>query len=146
MSVRLTRRALGVAQAYRELEHRRSGGIAVFVGRVRPDRVRSGEVRALFYEAHAGPALRRLRAIEREARREFGLTGSLLWHRLGTLRVGTASVIVGAAAPHRDAAFRAARYLIDRLKAEVPIWKTDRARSGRRRRGPPARRRGRSTG
>jgi molybdopterin synthase catalytic subunit len=146
VSVRLTRRPLSVARAYAELGRPTAGGITVFAGRVRPDALGSRRVHALFYEAHDGPALRRLSEIEREARRRFGLTGAVLWHRLGTLPVGTASVIVGAAAPHRDAAFRAARYLIDRLKSEVPIWKTDRARPARRRRGPPGPRRGRSAG
>ena len=118
----------------------------MFVGRVRPDAVASGQVTALFYEAHRAPALSRLREIESVARRRFGLTGAVLWHRLGTLPVGTPSVIVGAAAPHRDAAFRAARYLIDRLKSEAPIWKTDRARPARRPQARPARRPGRSAG
>ena len=143
MSVRLTRGALSVVQAYAELEDPRAGGVTVFAGRVRPDRTAGGRVEALYYEAHVGPALRDLRALERDARRRFGLTGAVLWHRLGTLPVGTASVIVGAAAPHRDAAFRAARYLIDRLKSEVPIWKTDRARPARRRPRRPAPRRAR---
>ncbi len=143
MSVRLDHRRLSVADAYRELEGLGAGGITVFVGRVRPDAVRAGRVHALFYESHVGPAVAQLTALEREARKRFGLTGAVLWHRLGTLPVGSASVIVGAAAPHRVAAFRAARYLIDRLKSEVPIWKTDRARSARRPRGPPVRRRGR---
>jgi len=146
MTVRLTRAPLSVASAYGALEHPNAGGIAVFVGRVRPDAVATGRVTALFYEAHRAPALTRLRGIESEARRRFGLTGAVLWHRVGTLPVGTPSVIVGAAAPHRDAAFRAARYLIDRLKSEVPIWKTDRARPARRRRARPGRHRGRSAG
>jgi molybdopterin synthase catalytic subunit len=136
VTIRLTRRALSVAGAFRELEGDRSGGITVFAGRVRPDPVRGGTVTHLLYESHVEIARRELARLERDARRRFGLTGVVLWHRLGALPVGTASVIVGAAAPHRDAAFRGARYLIDRLKAEVPIWKTDRARPGRR---PPRR-------
>jgi molybdopterin synthase catalytic subunit len=144
VSVRLTRGPLRIAGAYDELARPTAGGIALFVGRVRPDRSGGRQVHALFYEAHAAPAREALAKIERDALRQFGLTGAVLWHRLGTLPVGTASVIVGAAAPHRDAAFRAARYLIDRLKTEAPIWKTDRARPARRRRRPPGRRRARS--
>ena len=143
MSVRLVRRPLSVAAAHAALADPRAGGVTVFVGRVRPDRAGRRTVYALFYEAHEGPALSALARIEAEARRRFGLTGAILWHRLGTLPVGAASVIVGAAAPHRAASLRAARFLIDRLKSEVPIWKTDRARSVRRQRGPPARSRAR---
>lgn len=146
MSVRLVRRPLSVASAYRALESERAGGITVFAGRVRPDRVGPGVVRALDYEAHVSVAAHALAALEREASDRFGLTGVVLWHRLGRLPVGTVSVIAGAAAPHRDAAFRGARFLIDRLKARVPIWKSDRARPARRRRGPPRRRPARSSG
>jgi molybdopterin synthase catalytic subunit len=144
VSVRVDRRPLSVARAYDHLGGPSAGGVTVFVGRVRPDRTGGGVVHALFYEAHVGPARAALTALERTARQRFGLTGVVVWHRLGTLPVGTASVIVGAAAPHRDASFRAARFLIERLKSDVPIWKTDRARPVRRRRGPPGRHRGRS--
>jgi molybdopterin synthase catalytic subunit len=146
MGVRLTRRPLSVAAAYRALEQDRAGGVAIFVGRVRPDRLAKGVVTHLFYEAHVAVAERQLRELEEKAIARFGLTDVVLWHRLGELPVGSASVLVGAAAAHRDAAFRGARFLIDRLKSEVPIWKTDRARSGRRPRRPPGRRRGRSAG
>ncbi|HEY6238746.1 MAG TPA: molybdenum cofactor biosynthesis protein MoaE, partial [Thermoplasmata archaeon] len=51
---------------------------------------------------------------------------------LGDLEVGAVSVIVGAAAPHRADAFEGCRFLIDALKRDVPIWKSDRVRPARR--------------
>ena len=138
MGVRLTGRPLSVTAAMHELSGPELGGIVVFAGRVRPDRVPAGRVVALEYEAHAPLALRELRSLEREARRRFGPGRYLLWHRLGRLRVGTISVIVGAAVGHRAEAFDAARFLIEQLKHRVPIWKTERARRGRRRRPRPA--------
>ena len=146
MSVRLTDRPLPVARALRELSGPELGGIVVFAGRVRSDAVPTGRVVALEYEAHAPLALRELRALEKEARRRFGPGRYLLWHRLGRLPVGTVSVIVGAACGHRAQAFDAARFLIEELKVKVPIWKTDRARPGRRRPLRPSPRAGRSTG
>ena len=146
MSVRLTRRPLSVGAALRELSNRELGGVVVFAGRVRPDAVPAGRVVALDYEAHTSLALRELRSLEREARRRFGRGRYLLWHRLGRLPVGTTSVIVGAAVGHRAEAFDAARFLIDQLKERVPIWKTDRARRGRRRRPRPSPRAARSAG
>jgi molybdopterin synthase catalytic subunit len=134
VSVRLTRRPLSMAAAMRVLEGPGLGGVAVFAGRVRPDRVGRGRVVALEYEAHRILALRALTALERTARRRFGAERVVLWHRLGDVPVDEISVIVGAATGHRAAAFAAARYLIERLKAEVPIWKTERARPARRRR------------
>ena len=138
MTVRLTARPLSVATAMRALEGPGSGGVVIFAGRVRPDRTRAGPVVALEYEAHGPPALARLRLLERAARRRFGARRIVLWHRVGRLRVGEVSVIVGTACAHRAEAFASARYLIEELKAVVPIWKTARARPARRPRPRPS--------
>lgn len=143
MSVRLTSGPLRIDAAYRALAGPSHGGVVVFVGRVRPDRVPRGKVAALLYEAHQGPAIAALEAIARRALRRAPGSRVILWHRTGVLQVGVASVIVGAATPHRADAFALARWLIDRLKAEAPIWKTDRVRPARRRRAPRGRRRAR---
>ena len=139
MSVRIDRRPLSVAAAYRELERADLGGVVVFVGRVRPDRTHAGRVHALDYEAHLPLALDGLRRLERTAERKSPGGRFVLWHRVGRLTVGTASVIVGAATAHRAEAFRISRWLIDRLKTTVPIWKSDRVRPARRPRRRPAR-------
>jgi molybdopterin synthase catalytic subunit len=144
VTVRLTHEPLSVSLAYRELSDGPNGGIALFVGRVRPDRSRAGTVVALDYEADDRMALESLTRLERMARRRYGAQRTVVHHRLGRLKVGAVSVIVGAAAPHRDAAFEAARFLIERLKVEVPIWKSDRVRSARRRPRRPRGRGGRS--
>lgn len=146
MSVRLSVRPLSAADAMRALEGPRAGGVVLFAGRVRPDRTAAGPVLALEYDAHRSMAVARLRALEREAHRRFGTRRVVLWHRVGRLRVGEVSVIVGAACPHRAEAFAAARFLIEELKAAVPIWKTERARPARRPRPRPSRRAARSSG
>jgi molybdopterin synthase catalytic subunit len=137
VSLRLTSRPLSFAAAARELEGPSLGGVVLFAGRVRSDRVRGSRVLALEYEVHEGPALRVMKELDRSAREKFGVQRTVLWHRTGRVKAGEVSVIVGAAGAHRAPAFAAARYLIDELKRTVPIWKTERARSGR----PPPRRR-----
>ncbi len=139
MSVRLGPRALSLARAYAELTGPGLGGIVLFAGRVRPDRVAGARVRALDYEVDRTVALERLRAIETTARRRFGAERTVLWHRSGSVAAGEVAVIVGAACAHRDPAFRAARYLIEELKRSVPIWKEVLAPPARRRRRRPAR-------
>lgn len=146
MSLCLTRRPLSFAAAARELEGPGLGGVVLFAGRVRADGPRRTRVVALDYEAHEGPALRILEELDRTARRRFGAQRTVLWHRVGRVAAGEVSVIVGAACAHRAPAFAAARYLIDRLKQTVPIWKEERARSGRRPRRRPSPRDGRSAG
>ncbi len=97
------------------------GGTALFVGTTRRETgVR--EVVELRYEAYEELALAELRAIAAEAERSFSARVALV-HRTGAVGVGEPSVAVAASAPHRPAAFAACRYLIDELKARVPIWK-----------------------
>ncbi len=146
MSVRLTTRPLSTARALAELTAPGLGGIVVFVGRVRPDRTRGGTVRALEYESHRAMTLRSFRAGEAEARRRHGAERVVLWHRIGTVRAGEPSVIVGAASAHRRAAFDSVSMLIERVKSDAPLWKVERARPARPRRRPPSPRAARSAG
>jgi|HubBroStandDraft_3_1064219.scaffolds.fasta_scaffold38022_2 molybdopterin synthase catalytic subunit len=141
--IELTHRPLSIERAYRALDDPKSGGVVVFVGRVRPDRSGGRTVQALDYEADVPMARRLLEALEREAKRDYRARRVVLWHRLGRVPVGAPSVIAGAAASHRAEAFEAARFLIDALKARVPIWKAATARPGRRRPAPRARPAGR---
>ncbi len=143
-SLRLTRRPLSFAAAARELLGPDLGGVVVFAGRVRGEPAGGGRVVALDYEVHIGPALDVMRRLDREARRRYGAVRTVLWHRIGRVPTGEISVIAGAAAGHRAPAFAAARFLIDALKRTVPIWKTERARPGRRPRRRPSRRGARS--
>ena len=143
VTVRIGPRPISVARAYRELEDPKSGAVALFVGRVRPDRLGGRTVAALLYEAHEAPARRALAQLERDARSRYRARRVLVWHRVGVLPVGTPSVLIGVAAAHRAEAFAACRHLIDALKATVPIWKTDRARPARRPRPRPGPRAGR---
>ena len=145
-SVALTGRRLSLAAAERRLERVPGGAVVLFAGRVRADRHAGGRTRALDYEADRVPALAELRRLEREAQRRFGTREVVLWHRLGRVPVGATSVVVGVVCGHRAEAFAAARFLIDELKASVPIWKTERARPERRPRPPRARPRRRSAG
>lgn len=140
MSVRLATIALRGADALRELGGPAEGGVALFEGRVRADRRGGQVVVALEYEADRPFALRMMKALERTAKQRFGVSRTVLWHRVGTVPVGEAAVIVGAAAGHRAAAFAAAQFLIDQLKRDVPLWKADRVRRAHRR--PPPRRPG----
>jgi molybdopterin synthase catalytic subunit len=132
VSVRVSPHVLSIPQAYSALRDPLSGGVVLFVGRVRPDAFGNGRVGSLLYEAHVSLAERALTEIEREARRRFRARRVVLWHRTGVLRIGTPSVLVGVATPHRADAFRAASWLIAELKRKAPIWKTERVRPGRR--------------
>jgi len=101
-----------------------AGGVVVFLGTVR-DQSRGKRVRHLEYEAYAEMAEAKMREIATALEREHAPLRLALHHRVGDLEIGAIAVIVAAAAPHRDAAFGAARRAIDELKRVVPIWKKE---------------------
>jgi molybdopterin synthase catalytic subunit len=104
------------------------GGIACFLGVVR-DHHRGRAVTSLDYSAYEPMAEAECGRIVSEARARWE-ADIALEHRLGHLAIGDAAVAVAAAAPHRDAAFAACRYVIEELKRRVPIWKRERFADG----------------
>ena len=96
----------------------RAGAIVTFTGVTR-------EVEWLEYEAYVEMAEARMAAIAAEAIGRHGLCGAAAEHRVGSVPLSEPSVAVAVSAPHRDAAFAGAREIIDRLKAEAPIWKKE---------------------
>ena len=102
-----------------------AGGVCVFVGTTRADEVGGRAVVALHYEAYEAMAEAALGRLAGEARRRWDVRALVLLHRLGRVGVGEASVVVGVACPHRAAAFEACQWLIDAVKAQVPVWKRD---------------------
>ncbi len=122
----LTEAPLPVAEAAVWVVLPGCGASVTFSGTVRDHAEGRPGVSALVYEAYASQVEPRMRDIVDEARRCWPDLGRLvLLHRTGPLGVGESSVVVAASAPHRGEAFEAARYLIDTLKATVPIWKKE---------------------
>lgn len=108
-----------------------AGANVLFTGTTRG--LTAGQVtEQLVYEAHEPLAEARLQALCAEATARFGLTACAVQHRLGPVAVGETSVAVAVSAPHRPEAFAAAAWLMERIKAEVPIWKCDERPDGTR--------------
>lgn len=103
------------------------GGIGVFVGTVRSSAASGAEagVEALEYEAHPELAPAALEDIARRAQQKWGLERLVAVHRTGRCDLGEPTVVVACAAPHRAEALDACRWIIDTIKAEVPIWKKE---------------------
>jgi len=104
----------------------RAGAVVCFEGVTR-------EVEALDYEAYAEMAREKLASIGAEEAERHGLCAVALVHRTGRVPLSEPSVIVAASAAHRGEAFAGARALIDRVKAEAPIWKVELTDAGPRR-------------
>jgi molybdopterin synthase catalytic subunit len=117
-SVRVTGEPLDLAAVAAAVRDPSAGAVVIFEGVTR-------EVAELDYEAYAEMAEPKLRAIGEEVAAAYHLSAVALEHRTGTVPLGEPSVIVAASAPHRSEAFNGARALIDRVKAEAPIWKVE---------------------
>ena len=102
------------------------GAVVSFAGTARDHSDGRHEVRLLEYEAYEEQAVPRLRAVEAELRRRWPAARRVvLLHRTGVVPIGESAVVVVVSSAHRDAAFEAARFGIDEIKATVPIWKRE---------------------
>lgn len=119
---------LEVAEVLAALDDDASGGLTLFVGRVRDHDGGKGVV-GLDYSAHP-TAITRLREVCEQVADRHRVQGVAAVHRTGALAIGDIAVVVATTAAHRGDAFAASRDLIDTLKAEVPIWKHQRFTDG----------------
>lgn len=119
--VDLRETALDVAEVVDALDDDSSGGLSLFIGRVR-DHDHGLGVRGLEYSAHP-TALEVLRRVCADVAEQHDVHAVAAVHRVGPLAIGDIAVIVATTAAHRGTAFDASRALIDTLKGEVPIWK-----------------------
>ncbi len=120
----ITERPLDAGHIAEAIRRDEDGCVVTFVGVVR-NHNRGKQVLYLEYEAYPEMALSKMREIAAEITARWGLVHLALVHRVGRIEVGEASVVIAVAAPHRDVAYQASRYAIDRLKEIVPVWKKE---------------------
>ena len=107
----------------------RHGAVVMFVGVVRGHDA-GRRVTGLEYEAYEPLALRAFERIDGEVTAQWPTVWLAIRHRVGSLHVGEASVVIAAASAHRAEAFAACRYAIERIKQIAPIWKRERFEGG----------------
>lgn len=107
-----------------ELQDNSAGALSVFIGNVR-NRGRSGNVSEIYYEAYSEMAEQEMREIENEAQTKWGIKKLVAIHRIGNIKVGESSIIIGISSEHRHEAFEACKYVINNVKTRVPIWKKE---------------------
>ncbi|PWR23395.1 molybdenum cofactor biosynthesis protein MoaE [Zavarzinia compransoris] len=100
------------------------GAVASFIGIVR-DHGDNKDVVGIELEHYPGMTEKALLRLAETARDRFGLTGGIIIHRVGPLRLGERIVLVATAAPHRAAALEGCGFLIDALKTTAPFWKRE---------------------
>lgn len=120
----VTEAVLEPAPLVRWVQTPSDGAVVTFAGVVR-DNFAGRATSFLVYEAYTEMALVKLRHIAEETRAQYPIGRVAIHHRLGRIDIGETAVLVVVAAPHRQAAFEAAAYLMDRIKQVVPIWKCE---------------------
>ena len=107
-----------------ELDDNSAGAVSIFIGKVR-NRGKFGNVSEIYYEAYREMAEEKMREIENEAHTKWNIKKLVAIHRIGNLKVGETSIIIGVCSEHRHEAFEACKYIINNVKTRVPIWKKE---------------------
>lgn len=116
--------ALPIQEAFQLLQNVEGGAIDIFIGTTRKF-TNGSQTETLFYEAYEEMAVAELQKLAERAKAQWEILTLVIWHRVGEVPLGEASVLIGVTTKHRAEAFAATRFLIDELKNTVPIWKKE---------------------
>jgi MoaE-MoaD fusion protein len=116
--VRVTNEPLALEPLVELVSDPRAGAVVTFLGVTR-------EVPELRYEAYVEMATKEMARIVEAAIDRHGLCAAAAEHRTGVVPLSQPSVAIAVSAPHREAAFAGGREIIDRIKAQAPIWKQE---------------------
>ena len=125
----IVERPISVDEILESVKDDSAGATLIFLGTVR-DHNEGIKVDGIHYEAYVEMAEKSIAKIEKDTLSMWKIIKFAAVHRIGNLKVGEISVAIGVSSEHRDEAFKAGRYAIDRVKMEVPIWKKEKSISG----------------
>ncbi len=107
-----------------------AGAVVSFFGTVRSEDETSGDIIALFYEAYDEMALKKIGEIIEEAKNKYSIIGASVVQRTGRVNLKEDSIGIAVSTVHREDAFLACHYIIDKIKVIPPIWKKEIYSSG----------------
>ncbi|MBL7176090.1 MAG: molybdenum cofactor biosynthesis protein MoaE [Desulfobacteraceae bacterium] len=120
----ITTKPISVDEVSRRVSDPRVGAVVSFAGIVRG--INAGRtVHYLEYETYPEMAELTLAQIGEEIKARWPVEQVAIVHRVGRQEIGETSVVIAVASGHRQGAFEAGRYAIDRIKEIVPIWKKE---------------------
>ncbi len=122
--VRITKDPIHPQESIARVNHPGAGAVLTFLGVVREEN-RGRRVTGIEYHAYEEMAVQEMIRIEEDLRERWPGIRVDIVHRIGSLEVGEASVLITIASSHRAEGFAALRHAIDRLKESVPIWKRE---------------------
>ncbi|WP_395805768.1 molybdenum cofactor biosynthesis protein MoaE [Daejeonella sp.] len=98
------------------------GGHSIFLGQVRADETEHGKVKAIDYTAFEEMALEKMHQIREEIFAKYPITCMHIHHSLGEVKAGEICLFVFSSSAHRKAAIDSCTEIVERIKAELPIW------------------------
>jgi molybdopterin synthase catalytic subunit len=98
------------------------GAHSIFLGQIRADIIGEHTVIAIDYTSHEAMALEVMHTIREDIFAKYDLTCAHVYHSLGIVPVGENSLFVFTSSMHRKKAIKACEELVERIKAELPIW------------------------
>jgi molybdopterin synthase catalytic subunit len=98
------------------------GAHNIFLGQVRADVIENKTVVAIEYSAYEDMANEKFDAIREATFKKFDLTCMHIYHSLGTVKVGEICLFVFASSPRRKIVFKAIEYIVEEIKAQVPVF------------------------
>ncbi len=122
--ISLTHEPIHVETVLQSVRSPAAGAVVLFLGTAREE-TGGRRTASLDYECYSQMAEKQLVKLEQEARKRWHLVQCVVVHRLGHLEIGDIAVAIAVSSGHRQAAFEAAQWLIDRIKQVVPIWKQE---------------------
>ncbi len=122
--IQLTKNKINHTEITESVRSHNAGAVILFLGTVR-EMTEGKRTLALDYDAYSEMAEVKLTELEKLAFEQWKITKVTIVHRLGHLDLGDISVAVAVSSPHRGDSFEAGRFIIDRLKETVPIWKKE---------------------
>ncbi|AEP01651.1 molybdenum cofactor biosynthesis protein MoaE [Heyndrickxia coagulans] len=125
----IVKEPVDVSKLIQAVADRNAGAIVTFIGTVR-EMTKGKKTLYLEYEAYEPMARKKLEQIGAEIRQQFPAAKTAIVHRIGRLDISDIAVAIAVSAPHRDEAYRANRYAIERIKEMVPIWKKEHWENG----------------
>lgn len=105
------------------------GAVVFFVGLVR-DFNQNSQIKSLTLEHYPAMTDKVLTCLEQQAKTRWPVNRVAIVHRVGELKLSEQIVFVGVTSPHRDAAFEAAKFIMDQLKTSAPFWKKEQTTQG----------------
>jgi molybdopterin synthase catalytic subunit len=122
--IQLVSDPIDIAAVLAEVQSPAAGAVVLFLGTAR-EMTAGRRTESLEYESYGEMAEAKLVELAAEARRRWALVGCAVVHRVGPVALGEVSVAIAVSSPHRQSAFEAGQWIIDRIKEVVPIWKKE---------------------